>query len=70
MRALGAELAGRPNVLGLTLGNEVNQFAARPHPHPHPIDAPQAEAWLVRLLDAARRDAPGIVTHAAYDATW
>jgi hypothetical protein len=70
VRALGAELAGRPNVLGVTLGNEVNQFAARPHPHPHPIDAAQAEVWLVRLLDAARRDSPGIVTHAAYDATW
>lgn len=70
VRALGAVLQGRPNVLGLTLGNEVNQFAAKPHPHPHPIDDGQAEQWLVRLLGAARDSAPGLITHAAYDATW
>ncbi|MFS0712903.1 glycosyl hydrolase [Microbacterium sp. 2P01SA-2] len=70
LRALGGALRGRPNVMGLTLGNEVNQFAARPHPSPHPIDEAQAEAWLVRLLGVARESAPGLVTHAAYDATW
>ncbi|MFF2621393.1 glycoside hydrolase 5 family protein [Oerskovia jenensis] len=70
VRALGGVLAGRPNVMGLTLGNEVNQFAARPHPFPHEITSDQAEAWLVRLLDAARQSVEGLVTHAAYDATW
>lgn len=70
LRALGEVLRPRPNVLGLTLGNEVNQFAARPHPHPHPIDEAQAEEWLVRLLGVARESAPGLITHAAYDATW
>lgn len=70
LRALGEVLRGRPNVMGLTLGNEVNQFAARPHPHPHPIDEAQAEEWLVRLLGVARASAPGLITHAAYDATW
>ena len=70
VRALGEVLRGKPNLLGLTLGNEVNQFAARPHPRPHEIDAPQAQAWLERLLGAAREATDGIVTHAAYDATW
>lgn len=70
VRALGEVLRGKPNLLGLTLGNEVNQFAARPHPRPHEIDAPQAQAWLERLLGAAREVTDGIVTHAAYDATW
>ena len=85
LRALGETLRGRPNLMGLTLGNEVNQFAARPHPRPHEIDADQAEAWLRRLLGAAREGVLGtegsvrpagasatdvLVTHAAYDATW
>jgi len=71
VRALGEVLTGRPNVMGLTLGNETNQFAARPHPSPHEITAAEAEAWLVRLLGAAREERPGgLVTHAAYDATW
>lgn len=70
VRALAASIAGRPNVLGITLGNEVNQFAARPHPHPHEIDAAQAGAWTRRLLDAAREGGRGLITHAAYDATW
>lgn len=70
LRALGDVLRDKPNLLGLTLGNEVNQFAARPHPRPHEIDADQAEAWLVRLLDVARAGTDGLVTHAAYDATW
>ena len=70
LRALGGMLRGRPNVLGLTLGNEVNQFAAQPHPHPHPIDHEQADAWLARLIGVARDSAPGLITHAAYDATW
>lgn len=70
LRALCDELRDRPNLMGLTLGNEVNQFAARPHPRPHEIDADQAEAWLVRLLGAARAGTSGLVTHAAYDATW
>ena len=79
LRALGETLRGRPNLMGLTLGNEVNQFAARPHPRPQEIDADQAEAWLDRLLGAARDGLRGgdghgagdvLVTHAAYDATW
>lgn len=68
--ALAAVLVGRPNVMGFTLGNEVNQFAARPHPHPHEIDADAAERWLERLLTAARSVTAVPVTHAAYDATW
>ncbi|WP_198411123.1 glycoside hydrolase 5 family protein [Microbacterium suaedae] len=70
VRALGEVLAERGNVLGFTLGNEVSQFAARPHPDPHGIDASQAEAWLRRLLGAARDAGTGLITHASYDATW
>jgi endo-1,4-beta-mannosidase len=70
VRALAEVLVGRSNVMGFTLGNEVNQFAARPHPHPHPIDAAEADGWLDRLLSAARAVTSAPVTHAAYDATW
>ncbi|WP_156761730.1 glycoside hydrolase 5 family protein [Microbacterium karelineae] len=70
IRALGDTLAGRDNILGLTIGNEVSQFAARPHPDPHEIDPAQAEAWLARLIGAARDSATGLITHATYDATW
>lgn len=70
LRALGGLLAGRPNVVGLTLGNELNQFAAPPHPDPHPVTAAEADAWLTRLTDAAREAAPGLVTHSMYDAAW
>jgi len=70
VRALGQLLASRPNVLGLTLGNETNQFAAAPHPDPHPVTVSQAHAWLERLTAAARESAPGLVTHSMYDAAW
>lgn len=35
--ALGAALADRPNFLGLTIGNEFNQFSGEPHPDPDRI---------------------------------
>ncbi|MCL2793870.1 MAG: glycosyl hydrolase [Microbacteriaceae bacterium] len=70
VRALGALLASRPNVVGLTLGNELNQFAAAPHPDPHPVTAPQAHAWLERMTAAARETASGLITHSMYDAAW
>ncbi|GAA4183982.1 cellulase family glycosylhydrolase [Gryllotalpicola kribbensis] len=70
VRALAELLASRPNVLGLTLGNELNQFAAAPHPDPHPVSAGDAHAWLARLTAAARESAPGLVTHSMYDAGW
>ncbi|MGF1431640.1 glycoside hydrolase 5 family protein [Kitasatospora sp. LaBMicrA B282] len=69
--ALASALADRPNFLGLTVGNEVNQFAGDPHPDPDRITPEQAAAWLTRLLAAGERGAPGrLHLHAAYDAAF
>ncbi|MGW9046732.1 glycoside hydrolase 5 family protein [Streptomyces lydicus] len=71
LRTLAAALADRPNFLGMTLGNEINQFADGPHPDPDRITAAQATAWLERMLAACERGAPGRThLHAAYDAAW
>ncbi|MYX95287.1 glycosyl hydrolase [Streptomyces sp. SID486] len=71
LRTLAAALADRPNFLGMTVGNEVNQFAAGPHPDPDRITAEQAGRWLERMLAACAEGAPGRVhLHASYDAAW
>ncbi|MFD9463617.1 glycosyl hydrolase [Streptomyces sp. NPDC060027] len=71
LRTLAAALADRPNFIGMTIGNEVNQFAAGPHPDPDRVTADQAEAWLRRLLAACEEGAPGKAhLHASYDAAW
>ncbi|MET9897168.1 glycosyl hydrolase [Streptomyces sp. NPDC006446] len=71
LRTLAAALADRPNFIGMTIGNEVNQFAAGPHPDPDRVTADQAEAWLRRLLAACEEGAPGRAhLHASYDAAW
>ncbi|MFB6570917.1 glycoside hydrolase 5 family protein [Streptomyces noursei] len=71
LRTLAAALADRPNFLGMTLGNEINQFADAPHPDPDRITGAQAAAWLTRMLAACERGAPGRThLHAAYDAAW
>ncbi|MGW7543565.1 glycoside hydrolase 5 family protein [Streptomyces sp. NPDC054770] len=71
LRTLAAALADRPNFIGMTIGNEVNQFAAGPHPDPDRISAAEAEQWLGRLLAACAEAAPGrLHLHASYDAAW
>jgi hypothetical protein len=72
VKTLAAAVADRPNLLGITLGNEVNQFAAAPHPAPHPVTPAGAGEWLRRLTAAARAEVPSnvLVTHAMYDAAW
>ncbi|MGP9022354.1 glycoside hydrolase 5 family protein [Streptomyces sp. BR1] len=71
LRTLAGALADRPNFIGMTLGNEVNQFASGPHPDPDRITSAQAEAWLRRLLGACEEGAPGRPhVHAEYDASW
>jgi hypothetical protein len=70
VRVLAAEVSTRANVMGITLGNETSQFAARPHPRPFPADPADAEAWTRTLLGAARGAGRGLITHATYDATW
>ncbi|TDN46217.1 cellulase (glycosyl hydrolase family 5) [Curtobacterium flaccumfaciens] len=54
VRALAAAVADRPNLLGITIGNEVNQFAHAPHPTPHTITAEQGHAWAAAMVAAAR----------------
>jgi endo-1,4-beta-mannosidase len=71
LRTLAAALADRPNFLGMTLGNETNQFAGDPHPDPDRIEPAQADAWLARLLAACEAAAPGKRhLHSFYDAAW
>ncbi|MFE9493864.1 glycoside hydrolase 5 family protein [Streptomyces collinus] len=71
LRTLAAALVDRPNFLGMTLGNEVNQFAAGPHPDPDRITPEDAERWLTRLLAACAEGAPDRPhLHASYDAAW
>ncbi|MFJ3035921.1 glycosyl hydrolase [Curtobacterium pusillum] len=80
VEALAAAVADKPNLLGITVGNEVNQFAHAPHPAPHDTTAEQGHAWAAAMVAAARRglgdglearrgSAP-LVTVAQYDAAW
>ncbi|WP_326686518.1 MULTISPECIES: glycosyl hydrolase [unclassified Streptomyces] len=71
LRTLAAALHARPNFLGMTLGNEINQFSDDPHPDPHRASAAQIDAWLRRMLAACEQGAPGRAhLHAEDDATW
>ena len=55
VEALAAAVADKPNLLGISIGNEVNQFAHAPHPAPHDITAEQGHAWAATMVAAARR---------------
>ncbi|WP_035840280.1 glycoside hydrolase 5 family protein [Kitasatospora azatica] len=71
LRTLAGALAERPNFLGMTVGNEINQFSGDPHPDPDRITTEQAAAWLGRVLAACEQGAPGrLHLHAEYDAAW
>ncbi|MFI7321858.1 glycosyl hydrolase [Streptomyces venezuelae] len=71
LRTLAAALADRPNFIGMTIGNEINQFSAGPHPDPDRITEEQAESWLRTVLAACEDGAPGkLHLHAEYDAAW
>ncbi|MFD0144867.1 MULTISPECIES: glycoside hydrolase 5 family protein [unclassified Streptomyces] len=71
LRTLASALADRPNFLGMTLGNEINQFSGDPHPDPDRITPDEAESWLRRMLEECERAAPGrLHLHAEYDAAW
>ncbi len=60
----------RPNFLGLTLGNELNQFQL-PNPAAMPATTEQVSHWLTTLLAAPRdRDPRHIVTHSENDHLW
>jgi hypothetical protein len=71
VEAMAGALTDAPNFLGLTLGNEVNQFSDRPHPSPMPATTAEVDSWLAALLSAAERGSPERMhLHSEYDAVW
>jgi len=68
--AVHGAVADLPGYLGLTLGNEVNQFTSRPHPAPMPATPAEVGAWLDALLAAVPPGGRGLRLHAEYDAVW
>lgn len=67
LRTLGRALAGRPHLLGLQLGNELNNLVEH-----NPVTPAEVDHYLDTLLAAARAGLgeQGLVTHSAYDAAW
>lgn len=67
LRTLGHALADRPNLLGLQLGNELNNLVEH-----NPVTVAQVDHYLDTLLAATREGLhPGhLATHSAYDAAW
>lgn len=68
LRTLGRALTGRPNLIGLQLGNELNNLVEH-----NPVTVDEVDHYLDTLLAAARDGLgadDGLVTHSAYDAAW
>lgn len=60
-----------PGALGIGLGNEFIQFAAKRHPESQALTPAQADGWLGRLFNQARRNWPeGVHTHSFDDDLW
>src|SRR5699024_2226425 len=71
VQALSARVSEAPNLVGMSLGNEVNQFSASNHPDPDELTVEQAEDWTGAMFEAARLGAPaGMHTVANHDAAW
>ncbi|WP_129668649.1 glycosyl hydrolase [Phytoactinopolyspora endophytica] len=68
--ALHEALADAPGFMALTIGNELNQFADRPHPSPMTAQPSDVTAWLDALLGAVPAGSDVAVLHAEYDAAW
>ncbi|EWS79572.1 hypothetical protein BF93_12845 [Brachybacterium phenoliresistens] len=66
-RVLGTELADRPHVSGMTLGNEIGQFAVSYHPDRHDTSDEQATAWTRDLLAVVDEVLPGRRNHHSFD---
>lgn len=68
LRTLGGALSGHPHVIGLQLGNELNNLVEH-----NPVSVAEVDHYLDALLAAARDglgEGAGLVTHSAYDAAW
>ncbi|WP_210592427.1 cellulase family glycosylhydrolase [Streptomyces sp. GESEQ-35] len=68
LRTLGRALADRPNLIGLQLGNELNNLVEH-----NPVTVAEVDHYLDTLLTAAGESLPAadhLVTHSAYDAAW
>ncbi|KOG30604.1 glycosyl hydrolase [Streptomyces resistomycificus] len=67
LRTLGRALADRPHLIGLQLGNELNNLVEH-----NPVTVEEVDHYLDTLLAASREGVrPGhLVTHSAYDAAW
>lgn len=70
VEAFEEHLHDLPNFLGLTLGNEVNQFASAVHPTPMPATTEQVTSWLRALHGPGPRDSRHFRLNAEYDAVW
>ena len=66
---LGDELAAREHVTGMTLGNEIGQFAVSYHPDPHPVADAEATDWTRALLETVDQHLPGRRNHHSFDDT-
>ncbi|MGW1668052.1 glycoside hydrolase 5 family protein [Streptomyces sp. NPDC002324] len=68
LRTLGRALSGHPHLIGLQLGNELNNMVEH-----NPVSVAEVDHYLDTLLAAARDglgEGRGLVTHSAYDAAW
>ncbi|MGI5458888.1 glycoside hydrolase 5 family protein [Streptomyces sp. CA-249302] len=67
LRTLAQALADRPNLIGLQLGNELNNLVEH-----NPVKVAEVDHYLDTLLAAAREGlrAGQLATHSAYDAAW
>lgn len=70
-RVLARELADRPHVAGMTLGNEIGQFARPDHPDRDLVSPDAATAWTADLLATIADAFPGGRHHHCFDdAVW
>ncbi|MDP5228098.1 MULTISPECIES: glycosyl hydrolase [Arthrobacter] len=71
LRTVARALAGRDNVLGMSVGNEFSQFANVAHPGYKPLGTTAAHRWLGLMLEACEEGAPGLAhCHSEYDAAF
>lgn len=69
--ALATEVTSRPNVLGMTLGNETNQFAVARHPEKHVTTPAQMGEWINTLISSVKKVWPaGMHQHSFDDNVW